>query len=152
MSVELQGFKELNARFKQLADQVATQRERQSIAASGASPIAREAVKLAPKSTKEHFYYQNGAKISINPGNLKLSIRMYKQFNGDVSIGPRRLKKITGEIGTDAKTASGYYAAALYKSSSNFRRQVTEKAAQAKINRSLKLMDNAVARILKKYQ
>ena len=152
MSVELQGFKELNARFKQLANQVATQRERQSIAASGASPIARQAVKLAPKSTKEHFYYYNKTKISIKPGNLKLSIRMYKQRDGNVSIGPRRLKKITGEIGTNAKTASGYYAAALYKSASNFRRQITERAASATQTKSLERMEKQVARILKKYQ
>ena len=152
MSVELQGFEALIARFDQLRREVATIKEQQQILSAGAAPIVSKSKTYIKKSRQEHFYYQKGKKIPIKPGNLKLSMRQYKQRDGYVSIGPRVLKKVAGQIGDSAKTASGYYAAALYKSASNFRRQVTERTASATQTKSIERMEKQVARILKKYQ
>jgi hypothetical protein len=152
MSVRTEGFEALAARFEQLRREVATKKEQQQILSAGAAPIVSKSKTYIKKSREEHFYYQSGKKIPIKPGNLKLSMRQYKQRDGNVSIGPRRLKKVAGSIGDSAKTASGFYAAALYKNASRFRRDVTERAASAQQTKSLERMDKQVARILKKYQ
>jgi hypothetical protein len=150
-NVKIDGLTQLRQKFKQLSKEVATKKERQSILAVGARPIVADSKKIVPKSNQPHFYYYKGKKIEIKPGNLKKSIRFYKQRDGDVSIGPKRLRKISGTIGDSPKTASGYYASALYQKAAQYRQQVTEKALQAKLQQSLDLMDKQVSKILKKY-
>jgi hypothetical protein len=152
MSVRTEGFDELNAKFEQLRRQVGTKKEQQSILGAGAAPIVTKSKTLIPKSKEKHYYYRRGDKIEILPGNLQKSMRQYRQLDGNVSVGPRRLKKAPEQMGTDAKTASGFYAAALYKNASRFRQQVTERAASAQQTKSLERMEKQVARILKKYQ
>ena len=131
MSIRTEGFEALAARFDQLRRQVATQKEQQQILSAGAAPIVNKSKTLIPKSREKHYYYRRGEKIEIMPGNLRKSMRLYRQRDGNVSIGPKRLKKAPKQMGADAKTASGFYAAALYKSASRFRQDATERAASA---------------------
>jgi len=85
-----------------------------------------------PKSTAVHYYYYQGRKTEIRPGNLRRSMRVYKGREGEVYVGPQFLRRITTPtIGQTAKTSSGYYAAALYGSASAFRRTIMEAAAQS---------------------
>lgn len=152
MSVKIEGAQAISNRFKELAREVATKKEKQQILAAGAAPIVTKSRTLIPKSKETHYYQRGGKKIEIVPGNLRKSMRAYRQLDGNVSIGPRRLKKAPAVFGADPKTASGFYAAARFKKAVNFRQQVTEKAAQEKTADSLKRMDKQIARILKKYQ
>lgn len=152
MGIEIQGLQQLNERLRALSREVVTPKEKQKIAAAGAPPIVRASKKIAAKADKDYAFYRKGKKYTIKAGNLRLSIRSFRQRNGDVSIGPKRLKKLTGEIiGSDRKNASGFYAAMHYKSASRYRQNVTEKAVSQSLQKSLAAMDKAVERILKKY-
>ena len=153
MAIEVQGLEQLNNRLRQLSKEVATPRERQQIARAGAPPIVRASKKIAVKADKDYAFYRKGKKYTIKAGNLRLSIQAFRQRDGDVAIGPKRLKKLTGEvIGGDRKSASGFYAAMHYKSASRYRQNVTEKAVSQSLQKSLNAMDKAVERILKKYE
>jgi hypothetical protein len=150
---QVQGLEELNKTFAELKDLVATPKEVQQILTAGAAPMVAQAKKYIKKSKEDHYYYYKakGRKSLIKSGNLQKSIRFFRQRNGNVSIG-NRVGKAEKVMGDSTKTASGYYAAALYKSAVNFRRQVTEKAVAASFKKGLLKMEQRVSKILKKYQ
>ena len=117
-------------------------RERIPILRVGATEV-RNYVRIAsttPKSKKNHWYYKKTGsyidrtttRIPIYSGNLRKSIRMYKDRNDDFQVGPHFLRSIKADqIGKTVYTASGYYAAALYGTASQFRQKVMEPAVEA---------------------
>jgi hypothetical protein len=152
MSIKVEGIEEFNKKVKELSSKVATKKEKQSIVRAGAPPVVAAAKKIVRKADKDYPFFQKGKEYTIKVGNLRDSIMYFKQRDGDVSIGPRRLKKLSSKtIGGGKKTSSGFYAAAHYKSASLFKSNVTEKALSQSTQKTLKAMDKAVERILKKY-
>jgi len=151
--IEIEGVAELNRRFNELARKVVTKQERQRILVAGSVPIIRASKQIAKKADRDYdFYSTTGKKYTIKQGNLRKSIRAFRRRDGDVAIGPKRLRKLSGStIGDNIKNASGFYAAMYYKSASRYRTEVTEKATQQAITKAFMAMDKAVERILKKY-
>lgn len=140
MSIQIQGIEELNARLRQYQRQVSDVKTRTRILAAGGQKVRQQAAKSpTPKSNASHFYYAKSGKVEILPGNLRKSMKVFRGRDGDVYVGPRVMRRITGtKIGQTAATSSGYYAHMIYKSAAAFRVKIMEtaaaKAAQAAFN------------------
>lgn len=148
--VKIEGINELRQTLNKYKREVSSAKERNSVLFPGGEEVRKEAAKApTPKSRKVHYYYpKKGSKrVAIRPGNLRQSMKTYKAKTGDVLVGPKVLRKVVGmeEIGRTRRTASGYYAAMLYKSANNFRQAVMEPAMA-------KATAKAIAAIEKAYE
>lgn len=154
--------------MRKLAAQVATKSEKQSILLAGAQVIKKAAKYNVPISSKAHWYYPRDTtitpfagkrarwddRIKINPGNLVKSLYAFKHRNVVVSVGPRVLRNIKGnvfQIGESPRKSSGYYAAMLYGSADAFRRRVTDAAAASNKAGMLTAMQKRTEKIIQKY-
>lgn len=106
-------------------------RQRKSILRAGANEVKKSAI--TPKSSNPHKFYSTSGKVStIVSGNLQKSIQVFLQRQGaGVLVGPKYLRKYAAVYGSTQKSASGFYAAALYGSASQFRMSVMEPALNA---------------------
>lgn len=127
------GIEEFQGKMRAYAKAIRDPKDRSAILASGGAVIARRSKPKMPVAPKAHYYYSKGKKYKIQPGNLRKSMKVFRGKDGDVYIGPRVLRRITGDIGATAKTSSGFYAAALFGSTLKFRQSVTEAAAIASL-------------------
>jgi hypothetical protein len=145
MSAQITGMNELDQRLKMYLAAVKNPKEKTAILAAGGAKIRQKAAKSpTPKSQKNHFYYSKSGKVEIQSGNLQKSMKVFRGKDGDVYVGPRVLRRITGtKIGDTAKTASGYYAHMLYKSAGGFRQKVMEPAAVAASGATFKAIEKA---------
>lgn len=146
--MKVTGVDEVRNNLSTYAKIVSDRRERSTVLAAGAQKVRQEAAKApTPKSKRVHYYYSKAGRIAIKPGNLRRSMKVFRQRDGDVAIGPRVLLRVVGmsEIGATAKTASGFYAAALYGSASNFRMAIMEPALS-------RAQTAALAAIQKRYE
>lgn len=145
--IQVSGIDELTARLKAYRKQVSDPKVKTRIMAAGGQVVKRKAATLAPKSRKDHKYYpKKGSPVTIFSGNLKKSMRVYRGREGDVYVGPHFMRRVTGDIGATAKTASGYYAAALFKSAAAFRRDIMEAAAAQASAKVFNAVEKAYAR------
>ena len=105
--VEIQGFKELEAKLKLLPDKV-KRTELLKVLGQVANPTLAAARRIAPISDQVHYRYVKGGKIAITPGNLRKSIK---------KITARRSKiNPVLYVGAKAgKTPDGYYAHMVVK-------------------------------------
>lgn len=148
--------REFNANMRRIASQVATDKEKQSILLAGGSVIKTATTRgsFIPKSNKPHAYYAKAGKVMIMPGNLRKSIRTYRKKDGSVAVGPRVIRKVSGlytNLGQTQKTASGFYAAALFGSASAFRSRTTDSAAASNLPKMLAAMAKRADKIVQKY-
>jgi hypothetical protein len=136
-------------------EEASTVKERHRILLAGGRVLRTAAKRNIPKAAKRHFYYSKAGKIEIVPGNLQRSMYAFKTRQKTVEVGPRVIRKIAGKydkIGDAPKSSSGYYAAALFRSASNFRRQVTESALSTAAARIDAAMQKALARVHKTWK
>ncbi len=147
--IQVRGIDELTARLNAYQKQVSDPKVKTRIMAAGGQVIKKAtATSPTPKSKKDHWYYptKGGARVKVFSGNLRKSMKVFRGKDGDVYIGPQVLKRVTGDIGKTAKTASGYYAATIFKSAANFRREVTERAASLTMTKVLAAVQKAYAK------
>lgn len=147
--IQVTGINELNERLRAYQKQVSDPKVKTRIMAAGGQVIKRAtATSPTPKSKKDHWYYptKGGTRVKVFSGNLRKSMKVFRGKDGDIYIGPQVLKRVTGDIGKTAKTASGYYAATIFKSAANFRREVTERAASLTMTKVLSAVQKAYAR------
>lgn len=130
MAVQVTGINEFNAKLLAYQKKISTPKEKTAILAAGGAQVRKEAAKApTPKSKTAHYYYSKSAgRVQIHSGNLRRSMKVFRGKEGDVYVGPRVLRKITGDIGKTAKTASGYYAHMIYKTAAAFRSRIMEAA------------------------
>jgi hypothetical protein len=153
--VIVQTREELKKQIEKYLDGVATKKEKQRVLLAGAR-VLRNYVRdwKVPRSSKPHTYYGKSGKITIEPGNLAQSIYTFREKTGNVSVGPRVLRKIDGvlsTLGKTPKTSSGYYAAALYGSADSFRRRVTEASLNLNLTKINKAMQRAYDAVHRRY-
>lgn len=145
---------EFESKLKKYVDAVTTSKEKQQVLRSGGVILRNRAKKLIKIAKKEHVYSRDGREVYIQPGNLRQSMYVYRQKDGDVAVGPRVKKRFdNGEIiGVTPRTSSGFYAAALYGSAQKFRQTITDMAASMNYYAMLKSMQKKFERISKKWQ
>lgn len=150
MEIQVEGIDQLRKRLKGYLRRVKNVKEKTRILAAGGVQVRKVAAQSpTPKSSKVHYYYsKKGGKIPITPGNLRRSMKVYKGKEGDVFIGPHVLRRVAGlaEIGRTQKTASGYYAAALYGSAARFRQMIMETALDKSSPAALRAIEKAYKR------
>ncbi len=147
MAVKVTGINEFNAKLLAYQKRLSAPKEKTAILAAGGQQIRREAAKApTPKSKKEHYYYSNGGKFTIQRGNLRKSMQVFRGRDGDVYVGPRVLRRITGDIGKTAKTSSGYYAAAIAGSARAFRAAYMEPALGKATGAALQAIEKQFAK------
>lgn len=154
MAVEVIGVKEFNAKLREYQRRLDTPREKTSILAAGAAKVRQTAAKApTPRSRAIHYYYAKGRKVKILPGNLRRSMKVFRGKDGDVYVGPRALRRITGdEIGRTSRTSSGYYAAALMGSARAFRLAYMEPALQKAASAAFQAIEKRFAQWHNKYR
>lgn len=148
--IQVQGAKEVALNLTRYAATVSDRKERQRVLAAGGRKVAQTAAKPpTPKSKAPHHYYSKRGPIKIVPGNLRRSMRQFQTKQGEVEVGPRVLRRVVGmeEIGRTQKTASGFYAAALYGSASAFRQAVMEPALSKAQTQALQAMRKQYERL-----
>lgn len=153
--IRAQDLEALKRNMRGYLDEVATKRERQRILLAGGRVLRTAAKRNIPKAAKKHFYYAKAGKVEIIPGNLRQSMYVFKTKQKSVEVGPRRLRKISGKydkIGDAPKSSSGFYAAALFKSAGNFRRQVIESALSTAISKIDAAMQKAFERVHRQWK
>lgn len=154
MGIQVDGTELLRARMKEYLRRVNNPRDKTRILAAGGAQVRKAAAQPpTPKSRKVHYYYpRKGNKIAIQPGNLRRSMRVFKGKEGDVFVGPKVLRRVVGmdTIGKTQKTASGYYAAALYGSAARFRQKIMEAALDRASPAALKAIEKAFERYFEK--
>ena len=102
--VEIQGFKELQSKLKQLPDKV-KRKELLKILGQVANSTVRAAKSEAPKSKKAHIVSGKRARKVIQPGSLKKSIYKIKgkrgaaKVNAVLYVGPRAKRNHNGFYG-----------------------------------------------------
>ena len=150
---QVTGEREFIQKMRGYINAVSTTKERHQILKSGGMVARNKAKKSIPKAAKSHFYHYKGKKAEIKPGNLRNSLYVFREKTGNVSIGPRVLRSISnGQVlGEKPKKSSGFYAAMLYKSATNFRTKVIEPAVYSSFDKMLKAMDKAYNRIHAKW-
>jgi hypothetical protein len=144
MSVQITGINELNERLRQYQKAISKPREKTGILAAGAQKIRLAASKApTPKSGKDHYYYYKGQKKLIKAGNLRKSMKVYRGKEGDVYVGPRFKRSLSGigTVGATAASSSGYYAHMIYKTASAFRTRIMERAAVAAAVQTFKAIE-----------
>jgi hypothetical protein len=145
--VKVEGVSDVQKSLLEYQAKVKDAKQKAKLLSAGAQAVRKEAAKApTPKSRKSHYYYPKKAgRVEIVPGNLRRSMRTYKTRQGDVEIGPKVLRRVAGlsEIGRTAKTASGFYAAALYGSASRFRREIMESALSRAEQKALAAIQKA---------
>lgn len=153
MSVDVQGVEQVAANLQRYAKTVSDRKERQNVLYAGGQKVAQTAAKApTPKSKNVHYYYAKTGPIPIKPGNLRRSMRPYKDKQGDIQVGPKVLRRVVGmsEIGATKKTSSGFYAAALYGSASAFRQAVMEPALSRAQSQALAAMQKRYEKLHQK--
>lgn len=120
-----------------------------------AAQIVKKAAQSKVKdSQKPHYRYNGSVKTTYYPGNLRKSLkRLPFRKTPDVFVGPvLRNKRAGKEVGRNARTAEGYYAAMSRGKESNadkFRRQVLEAGL---IQSSAKAIESAKKEIIKQIE
>jgi hypothetical protein len=146
-SVKVEGIPELQLTLKTYFKKVSIPPEKGKLLAAAGAEIRKEASKApTPKSKKTHYYYPRKRKrISIEPGNLQRSMKVYRTRDGDVEVGPRVKRSLLGvsEIGKTAATSSGYYAHMIFKSAANFRTKILEPAMSRAEQKAIKAVQKA---------
>lgn len=146
-AVKVTGIDEFNAKLLAYQKRLNTPKEKTAILAAGGAKVRQQAAKApTPKSKKEHYYYSKAGKFTIEPGNLRKSTKVYRGRDGDVYVGPRVLRRITGDIGKTAKTSSGYYAAAIAGSARAFRAAYMEPALGKATGAALQAIEKQFAK------
>ena len=157
LRIAAQDMDSLRKNIRAYLEEASLPKEKQKILLAGGK-VVRNAIKRGSyfkNSKKPNFYYSKQGRITILPGNLRKSIYVFKTQNGSVEVGPRVLRKIAGvydKIGDKPKSSSGFYAAMLFKSASNFRRQVVEAAMQASISKIDTSMQKTLERLHRRWQ
>jgi hypothetical protein len=164
----ISGIEELRRNMQGYLKEVATKKERQTVLLAGGRVLRNKARANIKKHKKIYTYQRNGKRITIKhnplryyskfgdaivyPGNLRKSMYVFKKRDGDVAIGPRVLRKIrSSEIGDTVKNSSGWYASTLYRSATNFRTLVTERALSSNLEAISTAMQIAYKRIHEKW-
>ena len=147
-TIKVENVQQLKVNMHRYLGEVSTQNQRYAILRAGAVVIQRASKELIPKSQNDHFYTRNPIKVKILSGNLRNSMYVFKVRTGEVQIGPRVLRSLSGKktIGDTRKNSSGYYSHMIYGSANAFRRRITEPA----INNNLQKINNAMFNALTK--
>lgn len=146
MSIQIQGISEFNRKLNDYQKRVSNPKVKTRILAAGGQKVRQEAAKEpTPKSPKSHFYYAKSGKVEIQSGNLRKSMKVFRGKEGDVSVGPRVLRRLAGasKIGQTAATSSGYYAHMIYKTASAFRVRIMEAALSKAQSAALNAVEKA---------
>ena len=157
LRIAAQDMDSLRRNIRSYLEEASLPKEKQKILLAGGK-VVRNTIRKRnyfKDSKKPHFYNSKQGKITILPGNLRNSIYVFKTQNGNVEVGPRVLRKIAGvydKIGDKPKSSSGFYAAMLFRSASNFRRQVVEAAMQASISKIDINMQKVLERLHRRWQ
>lgn len=141
--VKITGIEELKKNMRGYLDQVGTRKERQKVLLAGGKVLRNAAKRKIPKAAQPHYYYAKAGKVEIKPGNLRQSMYAFKQKDGNVSVGPRVIRRVSGvlkTLGETPKTSSGFYASMLYNNAKSFREKVTDTA----LSNSLTSINNAM--------
>lgn len=141
--------KELSNALKRYLERAATKSRKTQILRAGAGEVRKVARQSpTPKSKRVHYYYSKRGKIPITPGNLRKSIALFKDRKENIQVGPKVIRQLTAaEIGQTTKTASGFYAAALFGSASQFRIRTMEAALQKARSAAFQKMEQKFAQI-----
>lgn len=156
-TIKVENVQQLKTNMQRYLNEVSTQKQRYSILRAGAVVINRNAKKMVPKSDKDHYYHRAGQKVKILSGNLRNSMYVFKVRTGEVQIGPRVLRSLSGlkTIGDSRRNSSGYYSHMIYGSANAFRRRITEPAMNNNLQKINNAMFNALTkineRLFKKY-
>jgi len=150
--VNITGIQELQQGLNTYLRGVSNPKQKIRILAAGGQVIKRTAAKApTPKSKKVHYYYpKKGAnRVAIFPGNLRKSIKVFRGKDGDIYVGPKVLRRLSGlsEIGKNAKTSSGYYASMIYGKASRFRIAILENAIATNSAKILNAIQTTYAKI-----
>ena len=99
--VEIQGFKELQAKLKRLGNDKDKRKEVLKILGQVANPTVKAAKQLAPVSKKTHLQKRKGQRFGtyITPGTGRKSIgkkTMRRAKNPTVYVSPRSVKRADG--------------------------------------------------------
>ena len=100
VKVKIQNLEQFKSNLKGYVNQFADKKQQQQVLRPGAVVLRNAAKKLVPKSDKDHYYYRKGKKTKILSGNLQNSMYVYREATGEVSVGPRVLRKTLGPICT----------------------------------------------------
>lgn len=155
MAVKVTGINEFNAKLLAYQKRLNTPKEKTAILAAGGAKVRQQAAKAPtpkssaskkPQPTAPHYYYTKFGRVEINSGNLRKSMKVYRGRDGDVYVGPRVLRRITGDIGKTAKTSSGYYAAAIAGSARAFRAAYMEPALGKATGAALQAIEKQFAK------
>lgn len=148
MAITVTGTAAFNEALRMYLKKVSAPRQKTQILAAGGAQVRREASKSpTPKSQRNHYYYAKNRKVLIYSGNLRRSMKVFRGKEGDVYVGPRVLRRITGgEIGQTPKTSSGYYAAALYGLAASFRQRIMEPALGRAQSRAVQAIEKVFSR------
>lgn len=142
---------ELSEALQRYLKRVATKGRKAQILRAGAGQVRKVARQSpTPKADRVHYYYQKktGKKFAIQPGNLRKSMALFRDRRDDIQVGPRVIRRLTGDdIGKTVKTASGFYAAALFGSASSFRITIMEAALQKAKTAAFQKMEQKFAQI-----
>ncbi|MBK7873918.1 MAG: hypothetical protein IPJ74_26335 [Saprospiraceae bacterium] len=140
---------EMSFALKNYLKRVATKSKKVQILRSGAGEVRKVARQSpTPKSKKLHYYYSKRGKTPIYPGNLRKSMSLFRDRKDDIQVGPKVIRRLTAsEIGQTTKTASGFYAAALFGSASRFRIRIMEAALQKARSAAFQKMERKFAQI-----
>lgn len=148
-NLKVENIEELKRNIKEYLKVASTNREKHAILRPGAVIVRNASKKRIRKSKKNHFYYRAGKKVEIESGNLKNSIYVFRHKIGEVSVGPRVLRSLTGRtsIGKDPKSSSGYYAHMLYYTAEGFRDTITWMAMMSNLTK----VNDAIAKAYEKF-
>ena len=152
VKVKIQNLEQFKSNLKGYVNQFADKKQQQQVLRPGAVVLRNAAKKLVPKSDKDHYYYRKGKKTKILSGNLQNSMYVYREATGEVSVGPRVLRRIQGleSIGSNPKNSSGYYSHMIYKGATEFRDKITGTALIGNLTKINAAMARAVERVNKR--
>ena len=148
--VKITGIEELKKNMRGYLDEVGTRKEKQKVLLAGGKVLRNASKRRIPKAAQSHYYYAKAGKVEIKPGNLRQSMYAFKQKDGNVSVGPRVIRRVSGKLqtlGESPKTSSGFYAAMLYNNAKSFKDKVTDAALTNALTSINNAMQKAFQRI-----
>lgn len=147
--IRIENREQLQANLRAYLKEVATGKQQNTILRAGGAVVRREAKKMIPKSSKEHFYQRKNIKVKILSGNLRNSLYLFNVTGGGIMVGPRVLRTLYGvkQIGDKPKNSSGYYSHMIYGDATAFRKKITEPALSNNLQKINDAMFNALNRI-----
>ena len=147
--------KQVDAEFKKLERALIdySDKDRRTIMRKAAQKVA-VAARRNPgfrDSEKPHYRYNNGQRITYNPGNLRRSLRVLSLGKtNDAFIGPQFATRRAAEYGKVGQPVDGYYAAMLFGSSLAFIRKVLAPALRNGRNAALAVLRKESAKAIAK--